>query len=88
MTMRGSSKHYTICEVLREINDLHQKQTEHDKIIRNKLALAEKMAKKMSYKLKEYNKNIYSDWWEKNRDYENDLNRRLSKNYCIGDANE
>lgn len=88
MTMRGSSKHYTICEVLREINDLHQEQTEHDKIIRNKLALAEKMAKKMSYKLKEYNKNIYNDWWEKNRDYENDLNRRLSKNYCIGDANE
>jgi hypothetical protein len=88
MTMRGSSKHYTICEVLREINDLHQEQTEHDKIIRNKLALAEKMAKKMSYKLKEYNKNIYNDWWGKNRDYENDLNRRLSKNYCIGDANE
>lgn len=85
MTMRGSSKHYTICEVLREINDLHQEDTEHDKMIRNKLSLAEKMAKRMSKKLLEYNKEVYKDWWERNPDYEEDINRRLSNTYCVGD---
>ncbi len=83
MSMRNASKHRTICEVLREINDLHQGANEHDVMVRMKLAEAQAMAKRMSRKLLEYNKEVYRDWWEKNKDFEADLDRRLSKNYLV-----
>jgi len=82
--MRNSSSNYTVCEVLREINDEHQGDTDHDKMIRNKLALAEIMAKKMSRKLLEYNKDVYKGWWERNPDKAADLARRLEEKYCVG----
>ena len=84
MSIRGASKQRTICEVLREINDLHQGNSRHDKEVRKKLSEAEDMGKRMSTKLKEYNKNVYKDWWEKNPDYERDLDRRLKKKYITG----
>ena len=85
MSIRGVQKVRTICEVLREINDLHQEQTNHDKVIRNKLKEAEQMAKRMDKKLLSYNKKYSKDWWEKNPDYEKDLKLRMNKNYCTGE---
>jgi hypothetical protein len=79
--MRGSSKKITICEVLREINDLHQNDSEHDRTIRKKLMIAEEMAKKMSKKLFEYSKTKNFAWWKNNPDYEKNMKKRLAKNY-------
>jgi len=85
--MRGldsACRKRTLCEVLREINDLHQDQTEHSVAVRKLLCEAEGMSKRMSYKLKEYNKKWDKEWWEDNPDYERDLDRRLSERYCVG----
>jgi len=84
--MTDSMKHAcakrTLCEVFREIADVHQdRQSEHDRMVRKKLAECEAMAKRMTVKLKEYNKHYDADWWEKNPDYEQDLELRLSKKY-------
>lgn len=81
MSLRMAARKRTICEVLREICDLHQSQTDHDKTIRKKLFEAEKMAKKMSKKLLSYNKFVYKGWWKQNPDYEQDVQRRLNKRY-------
>lgn len=89
MSIRSAGDHrYTLCEVLREINDLHQGDSETDKIIRNKLVLAEKMAKKMSRKLLEYNKSVFKDWWDNNPDHEEKILRRLNKSYLVGKIGE
>jgi len=80
MSMRSACQRRTICEVLREINDLLQ-DTPHQAAAFQKLSEAEAMAKKMSKKLKEYNKDYDAGWWKRNPDYENDLNRRLGTRY-------
>jgi len=85
MSLRGAANVRTICEVLREINDLHQGISLQDKLIRKKLFEAENMAKRMSEKLVEYNKKVYAGWWKKNQDYASDLKRRLNIKYIIGD---
>jgi hypothetical protein len=74
----------TICEVLREINDMHQTNSEHDIRVRNKLVEAENMAKRMDKKLLSYNKKYSQKWWAANPDYEKDLKKRMNKKYCIG----
>lgn len=76
-------KFRTLCEVLREINDMHQSDSEHDKIVRKKLSEAEDMGKRMDKKLLQYNKDVYKDFWEANKDYEEDLQRRLDTKYII-----
>jgi hypothetical protein len=83
MSMRGACENRTICEVLREINDILHGNPAHKQIL-PKLIEAEKMAKKMSGKLVEYNKEIFAGWWEKNPDYEKDIKRRLSESYLSG----
>ena len=81
MSMRNASLQRTICEVLRELNDLHQSDSAHDKTIRVKLAEAEKMAKRMSLKLLENNKEAFKDWWASNPEYEKRLRARLEEGY-------
>jgi hypothetical protein len=83
--MHGASHLRTICEVLREINDMHQGCSGHDKSTRKKLREAQLMAKKMSNKLLDYNKEIFSDWWEDNPDYEKDLRKRINSGYLQGE---
>lgn len=82
--MRCSYSSRTVCEVLREIQDMHQEQTIHDKAIRIKLCEAEDMCKRMSIKLMEYNKKVFSGWWKKNPDYEKRLALRHNTKYCVG----
>jgi len=83
MSMRGISSKETICETLRAINDMCQSNSNKDQKIRNLLVKSEKMSKKMIHKLREYNKQIDKEWWEKNLDYEVNLNKRLEKDYKI-----
>jgi hypothetical protein len=85
MSMRDTSNARTVCEVLREINDLVQSDSKRDKVIRKKLAEAEGMAKKMSLKLLEYNQDVFKDYWKENPDKEADLKIRMSKRYLTGE---
>lgn len=86
MSLRRATELRTLCEVLREINDLHQGDKKHDRKVRKKLIEAEYMAKKMSYKLLEYNKEYDKDWWEtvEGKKREKLLKKRFSKSYLIG----
>ena len=81
MSMRTASKLRTICEVLREINDLFQGNSKDEVLVRKKLAEAEKMAKRMQGKLVEYSKEKHKDWWERNPNYAKALKRRTSSAY-------
>ena len=81
MTMRAAYPRRTICEVLREINDLVQEDDDVHKIIRRKLALCELMAKKMQRKLVEYSGKEHNDWWKENPDRKKDLEKRMSEKY-------
>jgi len=78
--MRGVGNKRTICEVLREINDLAQNDTEQDIKIRKLLAEAFHMAKKMGHKLYEYNKKFDRGWWTKHSEYEKKLLNDLRAN--------
>lgn len=79
--MRSASKSRTICEVLREINDLHQ--GSDDAKTRALLREAQEMAKRMSRKLLKYNKNAFADWWAENPDHEADVLRRIDETYLV-----
>jgi hypothetical protein len=82
-SLRRANKHRTICEVLREVNDILQHTSYHQPIL-VKLMEAEGMAKRMSKALYKYNKKFDKGWWEKNPDYEKDLKKRLDENYIVG----
>ena len=82
MGMRDSNTCLTICEVLRCINDRLQGSEYSD--VRDMLALAEVMAKRMSGKLVEYSKESNEDWWAENVEYENHINRML-QTHLVGD---
>ncbi len=81
MTIMGASHKRTICEVLREIYELHPKDKDIDLQVKTKLIEAEEMAKKMSAKMIEYNKDVFADFWEDNLDYEADMIRRMTTQY-------
>lgn len=76
-SMRESHDYRTICEVLREINDLAQNSIE----IRKLLVEAQDMAKRMSRKMVEYSKDWDKGWWDRNPDKASDIDRRLSRDY-------
>lgn len=76
MTIMGASHKRTICEVLREIQDVVS-----DDMVITKLIEAEHMAKRMSAKMLEYNKDVFEDFWEENEDYEQDMLRRMATQY-------
>lgn len=84
MSLRGSANVRTLCEVLREINDAHQGDNEHDKAMRVLLVEAEDMGKRMAKKLYEYNQKVFAGWWKKNPDYKRDLEKRLNERYIVG----
>jgi hypothetical protein len=83
-SFRGAHGCRTICEVLREINDLHQDSTEHSVLTRKKIFEAYEMGKRMAKKLYEYNRAFDKGWWEANPDKARDLERRLNKQYLCG----
>jgi len=83
--MRFVNPKRTICEVLREINDILQYH-ELQHIIFPKLQEAELMAKKMDLKLHEYNKEWDKQFWNNNPDYEKDLLIRLNTSYITDES--
>ena len=89
MSMRQSNKKRSICEVLGEINDLHQGDTVLDILTRKKLAEAEQMAKKIVLKLIEYskacNKDSWIEWESSCPGYEELLVTRTKKSYLAED---
>jgi len=80
MSMRSVADKRTVCEVLREINDLIQQSSLRPKVT-PLLFEAEQMCKKMARKLYEYNKEFDKDWWKNNTNIEEKLKRRLDENY-------
>ena len=70
----------TICEVLREINDLMQGERKHEQVL-PLLREAEGMAKRMSRKLFENDMRYDEDWWHLNPNIKADMERRLNENY-------
>jgi hypothetical protein len=87
MTLRGfASEKRTICEVLREVWDLVKNSGLPNSVEDEFLELleeAEGMAKRMIRKLVEYNKGTDPIWWEENKDYEEDLRRRLNEDSIL-----
>jgi len=76
-----ADKRRTICEVLREIYDLTfaiGNETIREEI-RVRLRTTYGMAKKMDRKLHEYKFDWDKDFWEVNKDYARDLERRSKR---------
>jgi hypothetical protein len=82
MSLRSSNRLRTICEVLREINDISQGSSLHEQIL-PRLQEAERMAKKMSRKLYDNNKQWDAKFWEQNPDYEKDFLKRMDETYIV-----
>lgn len=80
-----TSNFRSVCEILREINDLCQGEESKDYQIRDKCSEAIYKAKRMAKKLKEYNKNYNAGWWEDNKEYEASLEKRMQLEYRDGD---
>jgi hypothetical protein len=78
-SLRGVCKCRTICEVLREINDLCQESSQKDQEVRKRVTEASNMAKRMSRKLVEYNKKCFAGWWKANPDYNVKVKEQLRK---------
>lgn len=62
MSMWRTSTYRSPCEVLREINDLFQGDTDIDRIVRKKLADVEAKTKDMSIHLSKYEPDYYKKW--------------------------
>lgn len=85
MNFKEAAPKRTLCEVLREINDIISDPanvSEHIATkIRDKLIEVEQMSKKMSIKLRKYNMQYDKDFWKKNPDYLEDLKRRENMSF-------
>ena len=77
MSMWRTSAYRTPCEVLREINDLFQGDTDIDRIVRKKLAEVEAKTKEMSLFIDKYDKKFH-DRWELNVNSSSDFRFRQS----------
>lgn len=82
MSMIKSNYMRSPCELIREINDLVQGDSEEHKRIRKLLAHTEKMTKEMSIEISKYRPDYHLVIWkQKNQDLAEDDKRRTSKNY-------
>ena len=81
MSMNNANYMRSPCEVLREINDLFQGDTEKDEKVRKLLAEAEAKTKRMSIELTKYDQKYYLTWWDDILDYSDRLIRRKNPNY-------
>ena len=86
--MTSANQKRSICEVIREINDINQGDSAKAKVIRMKCAEAERMAKRMFEKMLEMGKKlkikVWIEWEELNPDWREDKLRRESGGYKCG----
>jgi len=68
----------TVCEVIRESYDIVEAMGEEDlrAELKNRLFIIYDMAKRMNKRLREYKHNWDKGFWEENKDYAADLERR------------
>ena len=84
MTFRQATPTRTPCEILREINDLCQSNSERDKVIRQKLDEVMKAAKLMSNEIHSNNDNWNNlTWKDNNPDYKFDWKVRTKETYRV-----
>lgn len=84
-TMRNSSKMITTCEVLRELNDMFQEDSEFHIEVRQKLLKAQLLAIKMRNKLKEFDKKVFNNFWdEENINVDEKIQKRINPEYKTG----
>ena len=79
---RETNKKRTICEVLRECDELFDYEKDKRRMViitRRKLKEIRGMAKRMTTKLYEYSKQWDKDFWEDNPEYEESLLRRMNE---------
>ena len=81
MSMNNANYMRSPCEVLREINDLFQGDSEKDELVRKLLAEAEAKTKRMSIELTKYDQKYYLTWWDDILDYSDRLIRRKNPSY-------
>lgn len=79
--MRTASPVRSPCELIRKINDLAQSETPHDLRIRKLCAEAEKATKRLAQELNKYKKEAWRGWWAENKEYKQDVDRRLNDRY-------
>ena len=79
-----AAKSRTLCEVLREVNSLHQGEDEHSVEVRGKLREAFLMAKKMSYRLYKYSRVWDKGWWKKQAKYAKIVEQRMREPFTLG----
>lgn len=86
MTMKTASRNQTPCETLRQINDLHQGDSDEDKMARDLLAKFEVMVKTLAKELnKRPGEKIGEKWWEENKlDWRKLRTFRMSDIYKTG----
>lgn len=83
MSMKHTSKRLTVCEVVRQLNDIHQSDSDHDKTVREKLAEIECMSKRMVQKLMEYKEKKSVLFPDSNTEYSEKVKLRKSKKYKV-----
>lgn len=84
MTFRQATPTRTPCEILREINDLCQSNSERDRVIRQKLDEVMKAAKLMSNEIHSNNDNWNeATWLSDNPDYKFDWKVRTKETYRV-----
>jgi len=79
--MREINIFYSPCEVIRDINDLCQSDSEKDKEIRKLLWLLMKQSKKLSTDLQKYEPKHSLQWDKQTGDWQEKLKNRISEGY-------
>ena len=81
MSINNANYLRSSCEVIREINDLAQGDSETDKKIRKLCAEAEAKSKRLSLQLVKYEPDYHKEWWENTDGYSEKMIKRKSDNY-------
>lgn len=82
MSLWKVSSYRTVCEVLREVNDLYQGTGVTDEGVRYHLAEAERRCKWLSKALRLHSKKAQAEFWEVNRDLEAKIVRAEETYIC------
>jgi len=83
MGMRSANIYLSPCEIIREINDLCQSDSDKDLQIRKRCHKLERMNKAMSDKVHEIDPKYSHSWPERNDNEADDWKLRIDRNYKV-----